>query len=118
MHLTLLPPEGGLDRVQCSGQIMQYKLPPGPHPLEKLLGPDVFTHRVLFDLEKTTFIDSSGVAWMLACNRQFEGAGGCIVFHSAPPLVDQTLLLLKMDRILKLAANESQARTRVPEAHS
>jgi anti-anti-sigma regulatory factor len=110
MHLTRLPDDDGLVRVQCSGKILQYLLQPGTHPLEKAVGPEVFKYRVLFDLSATEFIDTSGIAWMLGCHKRFNAYGGRIVFHSAPPIVDQPLSVLNMDKVLLLALDEPQAR--------
>jgi anti-anti-sigma regulatory factor len=118
MKLSLLSEEGGLARLQCEGPITMTQVQEGVAPLERLLGPEAFKRRVLFDLVKTNFIDSSGVSWMLVCHKSFTKAGGRIVFHSAPPLVQQTLALLRMNLVLHLAADEAAARVVVQEAAS
>jgi hypothetical protein len=115
MELTLQPADGELVRVACAGQIMQHLIPPGTHPLEKLAGPGVFARRILFSLGRTTFLDTSGIAWMLSCHKRCLKAGGRIVFHSAPPLIDDTLKVLRMELILNLAADEAAARARALE---
>ena len=75
-----------------------------------MLGPEVFGRRVLFDLAQTTFMDSSGVAWLLACHRRFDNAGGCIVYHSLQADVQQTLRdLLQLDRVLRIASDDAEA---------
>jgi anti-anti-sigma regulatory factor len=112
MELTLQPSDDDLVRVVCAGQVMQYLIPAGPHPLEKLIGPDAFKRRILFSLDRTTFIDTSGIAWLLSCHKRCNQAGGRIVYHSAPPLIDDTLKVLRMDRVLFLADNEAAARTK------
>jgi hypothetical protein len=109
MQLTLVSDDGHLARVRWPGQFMQYRSPPGPHPFERLLGPDAFRRRVLFDLGATRFIDSSGVAWMLASHRRFREAGGRLVFHSPTLQVDLTLRTLCMDLALLLATDEAAA---------
>jgi anti-anti-sigma regulatory factor len=109
--------EDAVDRVRCSGQVMRYRTPEGPHPLQELLGPDAFARRVLFDMAPTTFMDSSGVAWLLACHRRFESAGGCVVYHSLPPDVDYTLReLLQLDRVLRVAGDAEEAEKKAFEA--
>ena len=110
MELTLLPPDGELIRVACAGQIQQYLIPSAPHPLEKVLGPDCFNRRILLNLERTTFIDTSGIAWLLSCHKRCLQNGGRLVIHSAPPLIDQTLRVLRMDMVLQMAADEPEAR--------
>src|SRR5207248_9154489 len=115
MALTLHPAAGDLVRVACVGQIMQYQIPPGTHPLEKLAGPGVFARRILFSLDRTTFLDTSGIAWLLSCHKRCLKAGGRIVFHSAPPLIDDTLKVLRMELVLNLADDEAAARARALE---
>src|SRR5947209_14929389 len=111
MKLSIVSDEGALVRVECEGTITMAQVQLGLEPLESLLGKDVFARRVLFDLTKTSYIDSSGVSWMLVCHKEFHDHNGRIVFHSAPATVRQTLDLLRMDLVLHLAANESDART-------
>jgi anti-anti-sigma regulatory factor len=118
MKLSLLSEEGGLARVQCEGPITMTQVQEGVGPLERLLGTEPFRRKVLFDLVKTNFIDSSGVSWMLVCHKTFSKGGGRIVFHSAPPLVQQTLTLLRMNLVLHLAADEAAARAVAEEAAS
>jgi anti-anti-sigma factor len=115
MQLTQLPADGPLTRIQCEGQIILSHVQQATDPLERLLGAACYSFRLLFDLEKTTFIDSSGVSWMLLTHRRCNQAGGRIVYHSAPPMVQQILSLLKMHLVLHLAADEAAARTLAQE---
>jgi anti-anti-sigma factor len=110
MKLELISEDGGVARVACEGTITMAQVQQGLEPVERLLGSSAFGKRVLFDLTKTTFIDSSGVSWMLICHKEFSDHGGRIIFHSAPKSVRQTLDLLRMDLVLHLAANEEAAR--------
>jgi anti-anti-sigma factor len=109
MNLHVQSDDGTLLRIQCEGEIVAEQLPHGSHPLEQLLGAEGFRRRVLFDLQKTTFLDSLGVSWMLSCHKQFEEAGGCIVFYAAQPAVRRTLDLLRMSFVLHLKPDESAA---------
>ena len=118
MKLLVKSDDGAVLSLLCEGPITLPQVQQGLKPLEELLGPAGYGRRVLFDLEKTNFIDSSGVSWMLVCHKSFTKAGGRIVFHSAPPLVQQTLALLRMNLVLHLAADEAAARAVVQEAAS
>jgi anti-anti-sigma regulatory factor len=69
----------------------------------------------LIDLEQTSFIDSSGISWMLICHKHFVQGGGQVVFHSAPPLVQHTLGLLRLNLVLHLASDEDAARAMLQE---
>jgi anti-anti-sigma regulatory factor len=115
MKLSVKADDGSVLLVQCEGVITVTQVQQGLQPLEELLGPAGFSRRVLFDLAKTNFIDSSGVSWMLVCHKEFVHAGGRIVFHSAPPLVRQTLDLLRMNLVLYLAADENAAKAAASE---
>ncbi len=116
MKLSLRSLDGSLARVQCEGPITVTQVEHGIEPLERLLGDNPFVKHVLFDLEKANYIDSSGVSWMLMCHKAFTKGGGVIVFHSAPPLVQQTLNLLRMNLVLHLSANEAAAQKIAQEA--
>ena len=109
MKLNKASEEGTLIRVQVDGQITQRDFSPGGDPLADLLGPDVYTRQVLVDLSKSPMVDSSGVGWLIAANKRFKERGGRLVVHSYPPLVANTLRLLKMDRVLSLAGNARDA---------
>src|SRR5690606_7431089 len=72
MHLRLIADEGYLVRVACEGEI-RYE---GHDPLGDLLGPEGFTRTVLLDLEGTTYLESSGISWLLIAQKHFVEAGG------------------------------------------
>ena len=81
--------------------------------LDSLLGADCYSRPVLLDLNYIDFIDSSGIAWLLGAHRRFRGAGGTLVLHSIPPVVQHTLNVLRMESVFRLAKDESEARTLV-----
>ena len=116
MKLLVKSDDGAVLSLLCEGPITLPQVQQGLKPLEELLGPAGYGRRVLFDLEKTNFIDSSGVSWMLVCHKEFTRAGGQIVFYAAPPLVRQTLDLLRMSLVLHLTADEKSARAVLRES--
>src|SRR2546421_12238865 len=98
MKLTLLSSTAGVTRLQCAGEITQNDLWECDNPLEQFLGPSGFAGKVLVNLERTNYIDSAGVSWFLGCHKQFRESGGKLVLHSIPPMVNQILQLLRMDK--------------------
>ncbi len=100
MKLTLISRTPGLTQVSCQGHITQLNLHAGDDPLRTVLDHEDCSHSILMDLSQAQFIDSSGVGWMLKCHKHCKQAGGRIVYHSAPPLVRQTLDLLQMGKEL------------------
>jgi anti-anti-sigma factor len=113
MKLTLISRTPELTQVSCEGHVTQITLHAGGDPLEAILGPGVCANSILMDLSQAQFIDSSGVGWMLKCHKHCKQAGGRIIYHSAPPLVRQTLELLQMGKVLFLAKDAKTARTLV-----
>lgn len=114
MELTLQPAGGRILRVQCAGEICLHDMRPGINPLAEVLGPNGFAHQVLLNLEKCTFIDSSGVSWLISSHKSFAADGGALVIHSIPPSVLQVLRLLRMELVLRLAEDEPAARAALP----
>src|SRR5262245_43098959 len=107
MKLTLVSLDSDLVRVQCEGNISQDTFKVGEDPLEGLLGANCYKHTVLLNLEKTHYIDSSGVSWLMSRHKNFLQAGGKLVLYSIPPMVSQVLHLLRMSLILDMAADEN-----------
>jgi anti-anti-sigma factor len=96
-------------RLACEGQIVVEDFDPTREPIRNLLGPLIFSRIVLLSLEKTTYISSSGVSWLLICHKHFSQAKGRFILHSGPPVVAQVLDMLRMSMILTLARDEAEA---------
>jgi anti-anti-sigma factor len=94
----------------CEGEISQSRFPAnGSNPLEDLLGANCFLRRAVIDLGQASFIDSSGIGWLVACHKRFQAAGGQLILHSIPPMIDQVLRLLHMHTLLILKPNRAAA---------
>ncbi len=109
MKLILVADEGEVVRLSCEGQITQM-VSQGNEPMANLLGQAGFARKVLLDLGKTTFINSSGISWLLICHKHFTQGGGQFVVHSVPPLVSQVLQFVRLPSIMHFAADEASAR--------
>lgn len=110
MRVKFLGEDGALVRCQTEGSITQDRFDPTREPLAQTLGEDVYSKKVLLGLEGSNFVDSSGVNWLLRCHKRFRQSGGKLVLHSASPLVNQTLRVLKLDRVFFLADDLAAAR--------
>jgi anti-anti-sigma factor len=106
----MLGDDGGVMRVRCANQLTQDDVQGTEDPLAAVIGEAGFGRPVLMDLGRVTYIDSSGVSWLLICHKHFVQSGGKLVIHSVPPLVDQVLQLLRLPLILHIAADEKAAR--------
>jgi anti-anti-sigma factor len=112
MQLFLTSEDDNIVCIACEGEISQSRFPSSEHdPLGELLGESCYQRLVVFDLGQATFIDSSGVGWLLNCNKRFIAAGGGLILHSVPGTVDQVLNLLRLNTILTITANTAAALT-------
>jgi anti-anti-sigma factor len=112
MKLTLTSIEkDGIVRVTADGNITTADFDSsGKNPLESLLGVTWFTNRVLLNLDRTDYIDSSAIGWLIGTHKAFKEGGGTLVVHSLQPAVKQILTVLKIGRVVPLVADETEAR--------
>lgn len=107
LRLERLAAVDGVRRARALGCLSENHAP--AMTLESLLGDDCYSAQVMLDLNHVDFIDSSGIGWLLGAHRRFRGAGGKLVLHSIPPVVGQTLKVLRMDKVFCLAKDETAA---------
>jgi ABC-type transporter Mla MlaB component len=111
MQMAQVGDEQGIIRVECVGSMtLDFFLSGGDPLADPLGGTSAYARRVLLNLEKVDFIDSSGVGWLIKWHQRFKKAGGIFVIHSLPPLIRNMLKLLQLDKILELAEDEAAAR--------
>jgi anti-anti-sigma factor len=109
MNLDVTSEEGRVTRVSLSGDVSQPNLTPVEEPLGKLLGTDCYSERVLLDMHEVETIDSSGVSWLLSCDKRFRTAGGQLVLHSLSPFARDVLKVLNLHLIMSIASDEKSA---------
>jgi anti-anti-sigma factor len=101
----------GIVHVTTSGDIAGTDLSDGPaNPFHVLLGPDWAVKRVILAMEHTSYIDSAAVGWLIMCQREFKKSGGALVLFNVPESVRQVLGLLKIQKLIPMAADEASAR--------
>jgi anti-anti-sigma factor len=111
MKLKLLPlGSDALFRLQAEGELDWLPRSDAADPLESLLGPHCYGHRILLSLEHVPFITSSGVCWLLRVHKRFQEAGGKLVLYRVPPLVRDVLGVLNLTPLLCIADEEGSAR--------
>jgi anti-anti-sigma factor len=113
MKLVVIPTEDGITRVACADDITLYDFRTGANPLEQALGAGCYARKVLLSLQKSCYIDSAGVGWLVMSHKRFRDAGGCLVIHSIPPMVSHVFRLLGLDPVLNMAEDEARAQQRV-----
>ena len=72
--------------------------------------------RIVFDLSKVKYMDSSGVGIMVMCSGKVRGAGGELRLAGATGVVEQTLQLTRMSAIMPTFATLAEALAGFPEA--
>ena len=107
MELTLLPLKNDdLLRVRSDGPVSRRE---GDDPLQTLLGPHCYAHKVLLCLEESQGIDTSGLCWLAETNKRFTQAGGKLVLFAVPAVVLDLLDFLTLTPLLHIAPNEQAA---------
>jgi anti-anti-sigma factor len=114
MDLSIIADEGDTILVRCEGEISNaFRAGGGDEPLETLLGgPDGLKRKILLNLEKVRFLDSSGIGWLLVHHKHSKERGGRFVLYEVPPLILQTLGFLNLSSVLLIARDEAGARVR------
>jgi anti-anti-sigma factor len=111
MKLTLLPLENDeVIRVRCDGPLTLRQTDGQVDPLQTLLGPHCYNHKVLLNLERSQTIDTSGICWLVRSQTRFSQARGAFVLYAVPPTVTDLLDFLRMRSYLRIAETEPQAR--------
>lgn len=102
MQLAIAREDGQTVEVAVTGQITQREIDPLRDPLVELLGPNAYGREVRLDLREATYMDSSGVGWLLLCHKRMRQAGGRLVLVDPHPVVANVLRILKLDRVLSI----------------
>ncbi len=79
------------------------------NPIAKVLGEDWKTKQVLLDMSSTSYIDSSGVGWLIETSRRLKEGGGGLVVYGLQPKVKQVLDLLRVGRVVSITADHAAA---------
>ena len=112
MKLTLAPSQANNDsgsagddntvRVALAGRVTHRELDPLQDPLIELLGPGGYGKIVYLDLSEASYLDSSGVGWLLSCHKRMQQAGGRLRLERPHPMVVNVLKVLKLEKVFDL----------------
>jgi len=109
MELRVLSDDEDVLRLEAIGAIVEVQPLPESDPIGQLLGNRPHAPAVLLGLERTRYIDSSGLAWLVTTHRRLGEAGGKLVLHSIPPNIVDLLKMMRLDDVFNLADDESAA---------
>src|SRR5271165_5749584 len=102
MKLTVESSDGAVIHVACADDITLFDFHAGENLLEQALGKDCYTRKVVLSLQKSCYIDSAGIGWLVMSHKRFRDAGGCLVIHSIPPMVSHVFRLLGLCTVLNM----------------
>jgi anti-anti-sigma regulatory factor len=110
MKLSLLPLQNDeVLRVRCEGALTLRRREGTGDPLQSLLGPHCYSHKVLLNLERAQDIETSGISWLMNTSDRFAQARGTLVLYAVPPTVGDILDFLRLTPLLRVAATEGEA---------
>jgi len=72
---------------------------------------DEVTKHILFDLNDATFLDSSGIGWLLSVNRAAKENGYGVIVHSIPPLINRVFSMMRLGEVIVVVENLSEAQS-------
>ncbi len=109
MNLSLESQVDGISNLSLSGKISQTAVDVQSDQLNRLLGSANLNQKILVSLQKTEYIDSSGIGWLLATDKKIRDAGGRLILHSVPLDIQHVFGLMKLNSVLKIARDKQQA---------
>lgn len=108
MQLTLISQDENVARVRVVGDVDHLHVPSVGDPLAELLGESLYSQGLLLNLEGVKSLDSSGVGWLLTCNKRFREHKGAMVLYQVSPAARNVLRVLNMHLVFKIAETEEQ----------
>jgi anti-anti-sigma factor len=109
--------ESGVFHLSAEGEARTQDFPVGgPGHFEQILGATWATRRVLLDMERVAYLDSSAIGWLITSQKAFRSSGGYLAMHSLQPQVKNLLNLLKLDRVVPIADGAEAGLEAMPAA--
>src|SRR5262245_32850460 len=106
MQLNVRSDDGDVVVVACEGEVSQIRFQADGNPLGQAIGAGRSGRKVILDMEKAEWMDSSGISWLVVSHKNFN-----LALCRLPDQVRQTLKFCKMDRIFRVADDEAGARS-------
>lgn len=68
--------------------------------------------RVIFDMAEVTHADSAAIGAIVRCLTQLKGSGGALRIAAPQPMIDHSLKLTKVDKLIEIFPSVEQAMKR------
>ena len=111
MDVRLVSAEDNWTQYQLVGDISGVAISgEGKTPLSPLNLPDErLDKHILFDLNDATFLDSSGIGWLLSVNRAAKEQGYGVVVQSVPPLINRVFSMMRLGEVIPVVDGFDEA---------
>ena len=109
MKLSIQSQENGLVRARLEGRVSQRDVVSDAEPLVDLLGDNAFQQHVVLDMSEVAALDSSGVNWLLICQKKMRESGGQLVIHSLSPIAKNVIKVLNLQTVFTMADDITEA---------
>ena len=107
MKIQLKNMAGGAHQILLEGDLDFHSSPDLRHELNRFL--EAKTPKILVDLKKVTYIDSSGLATFVELFQRMKRYDGRLVLFNLTAAVRSVFEIAKLDSIFPLAASEQDA---------
>ena len=109
MKIDIQSQEASIEHVRLTGDLDFNTSPEVRRELGKIV--DKRLPKVLIDLEKVSYIDSSGLATFIELFQKMKRFGGKLVLYNLNSGVRSVFEIAKLDTIFQIAGNREQALT-------
>ena len=109
MKLSIRSQQGDVVRLLLQGRVSQRELSNTEEPIGDLLGDSAYSNHMVVDMSDVASLDSSGVNWLLVCQKRVRENSGTFVLHSLSPIATNVVKVLNLQTVFTLAADESEA---------
>ena len=113
MKLSIQSHENGVIKLHVAGNVSQRAVMLDSEPLAALLGQDAFRETILLDMSEVAALDSSGVNWLLICQKRMREADGRLVLHSLSPIAKNVIKVLNLQTVFTMANDVADAQSLV-----
>jgi anti-sigma B factor antagonist len=111
MKLNVVSQDDQSIHLACEGDLVLPMTAGRADPLAGVLPPGRCPATVLLDLSKVGYVNSTGISWLVLAHQRVQQGGGRLVLHSVQPFVRGVLDLMRLGSVLRLAADEPEARS-------
>jgi anti-anti-sigma factor len=95
--------------MRVQGRVSQREVTMPEEPLGALLGEDAYLQKIVLDLSEVASLDSSGVNWLLICQKRIRQAGGQFVLRSPSQIARNVIRVLNLQTVFLVADDDVQA---------